>query len=229
MRDGLDNLTSISRVRRSSEEARAAYDRMSAWYDRLAGPSEQAHVRVGLQTLDAREGEELLEIGFGTGDALVSLAQSVGARGHVYGVDISTGMARKAEEKLERAGVRERASLICADGARLPLADHIVDGVFMSFTLELFDTPRMPLVLDECRRVLREGGRLTVVSLSKRDGGNLAVQLYEWVHQRMPRYVDCRPIPVEEVLADAGFQIEAMDRRSMWGLPVEVVLARWAT
>jgi demethylmenaquinone methyltransferase/2-methoxy-6-polyprenyl-1,4-benzoquinol methylase len=216
----------MKRVPRSKEEARAAYDRMSGWYDALAGASEQPHVRAGLRMLDAAEGERILEIGFGTGHALVSLAGAVGISGRVYGVDISTGMARQAGDALEKAGLREEASLILGDGAQLPVKGRSLDGIFMSFTLELFDTPRIPRVLGECRRVLRETGRLCVVSLAKRGAVSLSVRLYEWVHDRMPRYVDCRPIPVREVLEDAGFETVEVERRSMWTLPVDVALGR---
>ena len=216
----------MTRVRRSTEEARAAYDRMSAWYDLLAGASEAAYVEAGLRQLDAGEGERVVEIGFGTGHALVSLTQAVGRSGQVYGVDLSEGMARQARRRLERAGRQGEAVLVLGDGARLPLANGATDGVFMSFTLELFDTPRLYRVLGECRRVLGETGRLCVVSLAKRGRGSLSVRLYEWVHNRVPRYVDCRPIPVEKVLRQAGFEVLDVERRSMWTLPVDIVLAR---
>jgi demethylmenaquinone methyltransferase/2-methoxy-6-polyprenyl-1,4-benzoquinol methylase len=214
----------MTRVRRSKEEARAAYDRMSGWYDLLAGASEEKHVDAGLRKLNAQAGERILEIGFGTGQALLSLAQSVGGSGQVYGVDISEGMTRIARGKVWQAGLDHAVGLISGDGAWLPLRDEAVDAVFMSFTLELFDTPRIPLVLAECRRVLREGGRLAVVSLARRGRERLPVRVYEWVHNRIPRYVDCRPIPVEEVLERAGFELEEVERRSMWGLPVDVVV-----
>lgn len=225
MPDGLDNVPSMTRVRRSKEEAQAAYDWMSLWYDWLAAPSEEEHVSAGLRTLDAHSGERVLEIGFGTGRALVSLAQLVQPSGRVYGVDISEGMGQRAATRLEAAGYSDEVELICGDGARLPIAERTVNGVFMSFTLELFDTPRISQVLSECERVLKRQGRMGVVSLSKRRKSSLPVRLYEWVHDALPRYLDCRPIPLEGVLQDAGFEIVDVDRRSMWGLPVDAVLA----
>lgn len=226
MNDGADDRLTVTRVRRSKEEAQAAYDRMSRWYDLLAGPNEQKYIKGGLRKLGAGEGERILEIGFGTGHALVSLARAVGSSGRVYGLDISAGMAREAKRRLQRARLEDEAALVLGDGARLPLKDRALDGIFLSFTLELFDTPRLPLVLQECGRTLKARGRLCVVSLAKRGEGGLPVRVYEWVHSRIPRYVDCRPIPVEQVLKDAGFEIVDVERWSMWSLPVDVVMAK---
>lgn len=215
----------MTRVRRSKEAARATYDRLSGWYDVLAGSSERRYVDAGLRTLDVQAGEQVLEIGFGTGHALVSLARSTGDPGRAYGVDISTGMGRIALDRVREGGVGSTISLICGDGARLPFRDSLVDAIFMSFTLELFDTPEIPRVLQECWRVLRRGGRMCVVSLSKRGEGNLALRLYEWIHRRYPRYVDCRPIFVRGLLQEAGFRILDVAQYSMWCLPVDIVLA----
>lgn len=216
----------MTRVRRSPEEARAAYDRMGSWYDLLAAGSEEPHVEAGLRTLSAKSGEHILEIGSGTGRALLSLVEATGPAGRVFGVDISEGMARVAADRLEDAGLPGAVRIICGDGAQLPLRDGLADRIFMSFTLELFDTPRIPAVLAECRRVLRDGGRLCVVSLAKREDESFLVRLYERVHERWPTYIDCRPIPVEHVLESCGFDVVDMHRRTMWGLPVDVVLVR---
>jgi demethylmenaquinone methyltransferase/2-methoxy-6-polyprenyl-1,4-benzoquinol methylase len=197
---------------------------MSRWYDLIAS-SEGAFVEAGLEQLDAQAGEDVLEVGYGTGEALLTLARAVGASGHVHGIDLSPGMFRVAHEKLQQAGLTQHTSLICGDGARLPYPARRFDALFMSFTLELFDTPEMPHVLAECRRVLRPHGRLGVVSLTKSADPGPLVRLYEWFHRQFPAYIDCRPIPLREIVEQNGFRVRTHRRDAMWGLPVGIVIA----
>lgn len=221
-----ENATEISRVTRSKEQAKATYDWMSRWYD-IPGSFERRFAYAGSQKLGAQEGEIVLEIGFGTGHCIVALAQSVGSAGKVYGIDLSEGMCNITRARVSEAGLSERVELRRGDAAQLPFEASFFDAVFMSFTLELFDTPEMPVVLNECRRVLRTGGRICVVAMSKKGKGGLTMRLYEWVHTTFPSYVDCRPIFAQKALKDAGFEVVDATETSMWGLlPLEIVVAK---
>jgi ubiquinone/menaquinone biosynthesis C-methylase UbiE len=194
--------------------ARQNYDRLSRWYDWFAG-SEKRFTEAGLHLLDILPGERVLEIGPGTGHALVRLAES---RAQVCGLDLSAGMLNRARRAVTRSG--EQVEFCQGDALMLPFPAGSFHSIFLSFTLELFDESQIPIVLSECRRVLRQDGRIGVVALSKENTG--AVRLYDWFHHRWPQVVDCCPIRVHTALIASGFEIRKMRRMVMWGLPVEI-------
>ncbi len=214
----------VLRVFQSKDETRAFYNKISQVYDLLADHSEEPVRQAALEKLNARSGETVLEIGFGTGHCLVALARSAGSSGKVYGIDLSDEMLRIAQDRLEREGLAERAELTCGDAALLPYPDEMLDAVFMSFTLELFDTPEIPKVLAECLRVLRPGGRIVVAGMSKEGEDGIILHLYEWTHKHFPNFVDCRPIFVRQSIEAAGFVIKNVEKKTIW-VPVEIVLA----
>ena len=216
----------VEPVNRPRASAAALYDRMSRWYDWLAGPSEIRLQRLGLSLLAVSPGETVLEIGYGTGRCVVELARAVGASGKVNGIDLSTGMRAVATARVVAAGLMDRVELLCQDAIRLPFDAGQIDAIFMSFTLELFETPDIPVLLGECRRALRAAGRLGVVAMAQTPRRHLAVRLYELAHRRWPGIVDCRPIPVAAIMTAAGFHIAHSERHWLWGLPVDVLLAR---
>jgi demethylmenaquinone methyltransferase/2-methoxy-6-polyprenyl-1,4-benzoquinol methylase len=219
--------TSVSRVNRSKEAARASYNRLSRWYDLIAGSTEKKYRDWGLEKLSAQPGETILEIGFGTGHCLVALAKAVETTGRVIGLDISDGMLSIARARLQKEGLNDRVDLHLGDAARLDFIEaNSLDGIFMSFTLELFDNPEIPGVLQECHRILKPGGRLAVVSMTKTNPPGIAVRMYEWFHEHMPDYADCRPIFARQALEHHGFAIQEVSVSSMWGLPVEIVLGK---
>ena len=211
------------------EQTRQNYDRMSRWYDMFAG-REKKFTETGLQILGAKIGERVLEIGFGTGHSLGTLAGQVGEAGLVAGVELSPGMIEVARNRIYPFGHKQAKSpegsvqMIQGDGTLTPFASNSFDAVFLSFTLELFSENEILVVLKECRRVLKQEGRLVVVSLAKKDV--LACRLYEWGHERWPVLLDCRPIELRKSLETGGFRVQAAKVQTMWGLPVEIVLSR---
>ena len=215
----------VSRVTRSKEQAKSSYDRLSRWYDLLAGGFERSHRDAAARKLHPQKGDVVLEVGFGTGHSILALARAVGETGRVYGIDISQGMLTVTQSRVNHAGVSDRVVLKCGDALDMPFEAAFFDGVFISFALELFDTPEIPLVLAECKRVLRPHGRICVVAMSKKGEPSAMTRLYEWLHEMLPSYVDCRPIFVQEALEHAGLHTLDATDIFLLGLRGEIVLA----
>lgn len=214
----------ISSVTRTIKDAQNAYDRMSHFYDLVAGTSERKFTNRALKLLAARPGEHILEIGCGTGHSLASLAQNVGKTGKVTGIDISPGMISVARHRLKSHELAGQVVLNRGDAVNLPYSNDHFDAIFLSFTLELFDSPEIPLVLNECWRVLKLDGRIGVVALYWQ--ATLPVRIYEWAHARFPKYIDCRPIHPDLLLQAAGYRLMDIENKMMWGLPVMILCAR---
>lgn len=211
-----------------SESARVFYDRISGAYDALSDASEHTYRERGLELLAVKAGETVLEIGFGTGHSLVALAQSVGDTRRVVGIDVSEGMRKVAHERLEKQGLEERVDLRVQPAPPLPGDDGAYDAVFLSFTFELFEPDVRKALLGEIRRVLAPGGRLGVVSMASVPEGereSVLERTYRWMHQHFPHIVDCQPIPAEQILDAADFELTEVERKDMFTMPVAMIVA----
>lgn len=212
-------------VPRTKEEAKRFYDKISRAYDCFTGAFERKHAERALECLSINEGEAVLEIGFGSGHCLKRIVQSVGETGKACGIDISAGMLEVTKRRLAKAQLIDRVGLCIGDAAKLPYRDNAFDAIFVSFTLELFDTPEISKVLEGVERVLRPTGRLGIASMSRENGKSAPLRLYEWAHKQWPRYVDCRPIYLEESLINAGYRIRSREMTRMVGMPIEIIVA----
>jgi amino acid transporter/ubiquinone/menaquinone biosynthesis C-methylase UbiE len=214
----------VLRIFQTKSETKAYYNKIAKVYDLLAERSEQPMREKGLKQLDAQTGERILEVGFGTGHCVVELARAVGPTGRVFGIDISEEMVALTDKLLRDEGLEAHVELTCGDAASLPFEDNSLDGIFTSFTFELFDTPEIPKVLAEWKRALKPSGRLVVVAMSKEGKQGMISKAYEWTHRHFPNLMDCRPIFVSRAVEAAGLVVTQMDIESMW-VPVEIVLA----
>jgi demethylmenaquinone methyltransferase/2-methoxy-6-polyprenyl-1,4-benzoquinol methylase len=206
------------------QTTRANYDRLSRWYDLLSASSERAARTRGLQMLGVQCGERVLEIGCGTGESLPSLASGAGPAGWVYGLDLSAGMLGIAKNKLEKHS-SSNVTLLQADAVRLPFPERSFDAIFMSYTLELFPAAEIPLILQECKRILRPEGRMGIVALLQEEKPGWMERAYNWAHRHWPLIIDCQPIPLFSALQKSIFVTCETDKQSLWGLTVGIAIA----
>ena len=152
-------------------------------------------------------GERLLEIGCGEGGNLFHLRRQPGAR---FGVDFSPAKAAFAKA----AGVADTAA---ADAARLPFVDGAFDAVLIRDLLH--HVSDRAAALAEARRILRPGGRLTVIEPNVHSP-LVALQATLIRAERGLFRSNARRLVSE--LADAGFVLRSS--RTAQPLPVERVL-----
>ena len=109
--------------------------------------------------IDIREGMKVLEVGPGTGFYTFEAARRAGPSGHVYAVDIQPKMIAKIGKEIERREV-ENITAKTASAYEIPLPNDSVDRAFMVGVLP--EVPDKQKALREIRRVLKEGGLLTL-------------------------------------------------------------------
>ena len=212
-------------VSQDRKKTQATYDSLSRFYDLMSGSTEDRARQQAVNLLNIKADDVLLEIGCGTGAATIVMGKKVGTDGHVFGIDLSIKMLSVAQKKLRQKGEQISVGLCCGDAVRLPFSSQSVSGIMMSFALELFPDAEITSVLSECARVLCQGGRLCVLSMSKWQSKGFMFQMYQGLQKRFPTWIDCRPILLAQTLAGNGFKVVESRQSSLFGLPIEIVLA----
>ena len=108
------------------------------------------------------EGISILDVATGTGDLAIMACRQLPSC-TVVGCDISDGMMDIGRRKVAEAGLSHRIQFQREDCSCLSFADSTFDAVVSAFALRNFED--LDRCLSEMRRVLRPGGRLSVIDL----------------------------------------------------------------
>lgn len=128
----------------------------------------------------------LLDIATGTADVAIGAAQMF-RQIEVVGLDPSAAMLAAGREKVEKAGLSSRVSLIEGDALKLPFPDANFDVACIAFGMR--NIPERPGALREMKRVVAPGGQLMVLEMGLPKPGILR-DFYIWYLGRvMPKMV----------------------------------------
>lgn len=193
----------------------------------LSATFEGRYRKTAIESLNPARGEELLEIGFGPGDNLILLAEAVGPKGHVTGIDISKKMCEQAERKINRRNLSAIVSIQKDNALIFNYKPQIYDGVLLSFTLETFSDDEISALLNLLAKSLKNNGRLTVLSMAvdEEEKQTLMYKMYLLSHKRFPHLVDCRPLNLRRIIEKDGFEVYSERTYRYYGLPITVISA----
>ncbi len=114
-----------------------------------------------LDNVPMRIGMDVLDIGCGAGFPLLELAQCLGQKSKLTGLDIWKEGIERARWKMEKMGI-SNVELILADGKKMPFDDNRFDLIVSNLGVNNFDAPS--IVLAECHRVLKRMGRICITT-----------------------------------------------------------------
>ena len=134
------------------------YDAVVGWGFLHTGAS---YRRRTLQRHGLRAPDHLLDVACGTGLVAVEAAEILGTADHITCLDPSAGMLAVARTKLAAHFVQGRAE-------QLPLADNSFDFLTMGYALR--HVTSLAESFREFRRVLKPGGKLLILEVTKPAG-----------------------------------------------------------
>lgn len=144
----------------------------------------------------------VLEIGFGGGVSLSSVAETV-SRGMVTGIDVSPEMVRQAERRFQRQIAEGRIQVQLGNVSQLPFPEATFDRVFTVNTIYFWPDARQGIA--EIHRVLKNGGRAAISIRSGDKMKKYAVTKYDF---RL-----FSPDEVADLMRQAGFRDIRVDHR----------------
>jgi cyclopropane fatty-acyl-phospholipid synthase-like methyltransferase len=123
--------------------------------------AQECYTDLMIQRMPLQPGQRLLDVGCGTGQPAVRLAQATGAA--VVGITVNRMQVERATARAQADGVADQVQFEYANAMKLPYADASFDAVW---ALEsMLHMPDHAQVLREMHRVVRSGGRFLIADI----------------------------------------------------------------
>ncbi len=220
--------TNMVEATHTEEKVKSYYRWRAANYDAGSGFEIEHHLEA-IRLAAIHEGQRVLDVACGTGRATVDLAKAVGEDGRVDALDLSEDMLGQARDKVEKHGVAGRVYFKQGNARSLPYPDATFDVLYNGYMFDLIPVDGFMPILTEFARVIKPGGKLVLVNMSKSDPRKT---FYETIYEKGWAIMPCRPVLMGPLLEAAGYNDVSRLYRPSHGLVVsrlwgtEIVLAK---
>jgi demethylmenaquinone methyltransferase / 2-methoxy-6-polyprenyl-1,4-benzoquinol methylase len=157
----MDRTSKEKHVHQVFESIAGKYDLMNSV---LSFRRHKAWRKFAMRKMNVQAGQSAIDVACGTGDWTMSLAEAVGTGGNVLGVDFSRNMIEVGKQK-RNIDKLQHVQMKLGNAMQLEEEDDMFDYATIGFALR--NVPDIKQVLSEMRRVVRPGGMVVSLELSK--------------------------------------------------------------
>jgi len=204
----------------NQDEVRETYRKFARTYDIWGNLMESKARRYCLEMADIKNGESVLEVAVGTGILFEKLLQ-MNPQGRNEGIDITAEMLNRARMRIQQSGSTNYI-LKHGDAYHLDYPDGYFDVLLNNYMFDLIPERDFATILAEFGRVLRSGGRLVLVNMTK--GSLWFNALWEFFYKITPSLLGgCRGVELAPYLEEAGFVQRHRKYVNQFSFPSEVI------
>jgi len=196
------------------------YRKIAPTYDLWAWMTESRARDRCLSLASIQDGESVLEVAVGTGLAFERILRA-NPSGRNEGIDLTEAMLTRAKKRAAKQGI-DNYRLRIGDAYALDYPDDDFDLLINNYMFDLLPQQDFLNVLTEFKRVLRPGGRLAMVNMTRGERWNS--RIWEWIYRLNPAWLGgCRGVFILPVMEECGFIRAKREYISQMTFPSEVL------
>lgn len=198
----------------NNETVKNAYRRCAHFYDVVFGPILHPGRKMIVQTIAARPGNSILEVGVGTGLSLPLYPNDV----KVTGIDLSREMLSKARQRVEEGDLIQVEAVLEMDAENMRFADNSFDTVVAMYIVSVSPNP-VQLASEMCR-VCKPGGDIIIVNhfRSRNLIGRALVKLL-YMLLPLPQLTGFRiDLDLDEFVEATGLEVVEVRNTNLFGM-----------
>jgi ubiquinone/menaquinone biosynthesis C-methylase UbiE len=159
--------------------------------------------KKAMEVLAPQPGERILDLCSGTGRVASWIAQAVGERGEVVGMDLSKNMVEFAKE---RYGELEKVVFLHKDVTHSWDYQNYFDGIITSYAIHELPEKKRFSVLEYSYQALKEKGRMVIADFNPQGSGFAKIMLLAFFKLFERDNLNFFSFDQNEMLRRAGFK-----------------------